>query len=408
MNELNEDVFWYLIDSGVKPSQAIYIASLSNIGNLGTNGIDILGILATDPTGMNILPNNALGMNVTDFAQLANWLGTVEGTTWSANVINTSGLGNIIVPTKLDPNKPGEYLDIDPLDPTTFRTLDIKNPAERTQALQMFKGGIGENGSQFQNMLLEYPEQVRMRDVRVQTPGTMRYTDQNGNLVEAPYRGAQETKVIGEALINGINARNQANYYAPFEQQKSDILNSGGTFNQKFQSIADLSGNYNQYGMNLAEPVAWQRTYQDVINSMTPEEQTQMTAEASVANSEAMAPYRAWQDYQLRGGQRDFQEWQKVGMPSSPPESSQVSYARAVPAVNAGNMQEYLKGDYANVYGEYLKQGGATGTPESNAAEWQSFLKQYPFLTKYKELSPRQRGYYSSTLRPPTEFLNTR
>ena len=78
-------------------------------------------------------------------------------------------------------------------------------------------------------------------------------------------------------------------------------------------------------------------------------------------------------------------------------------YERALPKMPSPAMEQYYEGQYAPLYREYR----ATALPEEpTGAGFEAFMKQYPFLEKYGQIPPRQRGEFTARFRPPTRWLN--
>jgi hypothetical protein len=61
--------------------------------------------------------------------------------------------------------------------------------------------------------------------------------------------------------------------------------------------------------------------------------------------------------------------------------------------------------DIAEAESGRVEQDYAVSQQLARPDPWQSFLKSYPFLQRYKALTPRERRYYSSQFRPRTRFL---
>ena len=70
--------------------------------------------------------------------------------------------------------------------------------------------------------------------------------------------------------------------------------------------------------------------------------------------------------------------------------------------------QEYFRGQFSDVYNQYLGRRGqqiASRTDPSKMTSFTDYLAEYPFTQRYSALTPRQRGMSTSRFSPSTRYL---
>ncbi len=115
---------------------------------------------------------------------------------------------------------------------------------------------------------------------------------------------------------------------------------------------------------------------------------------------------QAHRQYQLNGGDLSFALWKQSGSPLTPPApapTAQEIYSKTMPKLGVPAAETYYRTQYPYLYQEFV---GQSKPEEQTSQGWESFLKQYPWLKKYGEIPPAQRGTYPSTRRPVTRWLN--